>query len=202
MTKPTRLTRLTSKRTVLILIVAAASVVLVSGSQEWVSGTVDDVVLGPGALHGRGSQVAPGALAAAIVALASAVVAATSGRVVRTVAAWSALLAGVLGAAVVISVLIDPGGALGRLAAAGTGRSGTLQAQGRAAIWAWVGLAATLVMGAGGLAALLARRRWRGLSSRYDAGGPTTGKGPPGASAPSASAWDQLSRGEDPTVRN
>jgi hypothetical protein len=183
--------RLTSKRTVLSLVVAAASVVLVSGSQEWVSGTVDDVVLGAGALHGRGSDVAPGALAAALVGLAAAVVAATSGAVVRVVAACSALLAAVLGATVVISVLVDPGSALGKLAAAGTGRAGTLAAHGRVGLWVWAALAAMLVMGVAGLGALAGRSHWSGLSSRYDAAEPAAGAG---------SAWEQLSRGEDPTA--
>jgi len=186
--------RLTSKRAVLVLVLLAASVVLVSGSREWVSGSVGDVVLGTSALHGRGSDLAPGVMAAALVGLASAVVAATSGRVVRVVAACSALAAAVLGASVVVAVLADPSAALGTLAAAGTGRGGTLAAQGRVSGWAWAALAAMLVMGVGGLGALIGGSRWHGLSSRYDAGEPAAGQ------APAASAWDQLSRGEDPTV--
>jgi Tryptophan-associated transmembrane protein (Trp_oprn_chp) len=185
--------RLTRKRTVLVLVLAAASVVLVSGSREWVSGSVDDVVLGAGALHGSGSDLAPGALAAALVGMASAVAAATSGRVVRVVAACSAVMAAVLGATVVISVVVDPGGALGRMSAAGTGRSGTLAAHGHVGSWAWVALAAMLVMGIGGLGALAGGRRWQGLSSRYEAGEPAAGH---------PSAWDQLSRGEDPTAEH
>lgn len=197
--------RLTSKRMVLVLVLVSASVILVSGSREWVSGSVDDAVLGASALHGKGSDIAPGALAAALVGLASAVVAATSGTVVRVIAACAALLAAVLGAAVVISVLADPGGALGKLAAAGTGRSGTVAAHGRVGSWAWVALAATLVMGVGGLGALVGGRRWRGLSGRYDA--PVAGQAsqPDSAGEPAArreSAWDQLSRGEDPTAEH
>jgi hypothetical protein len=191
LTRPTRLIdRLTSKRTVVLLVLAAASVVLVSGFREWVWGSVDDVVLGAGAVHGRGSDVAPGALAAALVGLASAVAAATSGRVVRVVAACSALLAAVLGAAVIILVLADPGAALGGLAAAGTGRTGTLAASGHAGGWAWAALAGMLVMGVAGLGALAGGRGWRGLSGRYEAGGPAAGQ---------VSEWEQLSRGEDPT---
>ena len=183
--------RLTSKRNVLVLVLVAASVVLVSGSREWVTGSVDDVGLGATALHGRGSDIAPGALAAALVGMASAVAAATSGRVVRVVAACCMLLAALLGATVVISVLVDPSGALGRLAAVGTGRSGTLGADGHVGGWAWAALAAMLVMGFAGLGALLGGRRWRGLSSRYEAGAAEAGR---------ASAWDRLSRGEDPTA--
>jgi hypothetical protein len=189
--------RLTSKRTVLVLVLVAASVILVSGAQEWVSGSVDDVVLGSGVLHGKGSDVAPGAQAAALVGLASAVVTATSGRVARLVAACSGMLAAVLGATVVILVLVDPGGALGSVAAVGTGRSGTLVAHSRAEGWAWGALAAMLVLGVGSLGALVGRRHWHGLSSRYDAGEPAARH--PSAASP-VSAWDQLSRGEDPTA--
>jgi uncharacterized membrane protein (TIGR02234 family) len=196
--------RLISKRTVLVLILVSASVILVSGSRQWVSGTVDDAVLGASALHGKGSDIAPSALATALVGLASAVAVATSGTVVRVVAACAALLAAVLGAAVIIGVMADPSGALGTLAAARTGRGGTVAAHGEVGAWAWVALTAALAMGLGGLGALVGGRRWRGLSSRYDA--PVAGaasSGPGSAGGPAAgheSTWDQLSRGEDPTA--
>lgn len=193
---------LTSKRVVLLLVLAGAAVVLVSGSREWVAGSVDDAVLGANTLQGKGADLAPGAMAAALVGLASAVAAATSGPVVRVVAACAALLAAALGATAVISVLVDPGGALGNLAAAGTGRSGTLTAHGRIGGWAWVALAALLIMGFGGVGALVGGRRWRGLSSRYDApvARQSTQADTKGARPGRAeSAWDQLSRGDDPT---
>ena len=197
--------RITSKRMVLVLVLRGASVILVSGSREWVSGSVGDAVLGASTLHGRGSDVAPGALAAAMVGLASAVAAATAGNKVRVVAACAALLAAVLGAAVIISILVDPGGALGKLAAAGTGRSGTVAAYGQAGSWVWVALLATIAMGFGGLGALVGARRWNGLSSRYDA--PATGRASDSdvASEPARrreSEWDQLTRGEDPTAES
>ena len=200
---------ITSKPMVLVLMLMSASVILISGSRVWVSGSAGDAVLGASVLHGRGSDIAPGALAAALVGLASAVAAATAGTVVRVIAAWSAMLAAVLGVVVIISVLADPGGVLGTLAAAGTGRSGSVVAHGQAGSWAWVALSATLVMGFGGLCALVGASRWNGLSSRFD---------PPVAGHSSQSSqtsqlgstsdlgrrgeveWDQLSRGEDPTV--
>ena len=195
--------RLTSKRMVLALVMLCAVLILISGSREWVSGSADNAVLGASVLHGRGSEVAPGALAAALVGLASAVAVATSGTVVRFIAACTALLAAVLCTAVVIAVLVDPGAALGSLAAAGTGRSGSVAANGRAGAWAWVALAAALVMGVAALGAMVGARRWRGLSSRYDA--PVAGNGPQGQTSDEPapghdSAWDQLSRGEDPTA--
>src|SRR6185436_14984612 len=139
--------RLTSKRTVLVLVLLSASVILVSGSREWLSGSVEQGALGVSALHGKGSDVAPGALAAAMVGLAAAVAAATAGAVLRVIAAGAALLAAVLGAAVIIGVVADPSGALGALGAAGTGRGGTVVAHGRVGVWAWVALTATFAMG-------------------------------------------------------
>jgi uncharacterized membrane protein (TIGR02234 family) len=195
--------RLASKRMVLVLLLVSAVVILVSGSREWVSGSADNAVLGVTALHGRGSEVAPGVVAAALVGLASAVALATSGTVVRYIAAGTALLAAVLCTALAIGILVDPGAALGKVAAAGTGRSGSIAAFGRAGIWAWVGLAAALVMGFGGLGAMIGARRWEGLSSRYDAPVPAEGPEPAaaGEGAPGHdSAWDQLTRGEDPTA--
>lgn len=193
--------RLTSKRLVLVLVLVSGVVILVSGSREWVSGSADNAVLGVTVLHGRGSDVAPGALAAALVGLASAVAVATSGTVVRLIAAVTALLAAVLCTALIIGILVDPGAALGNLAAEGTGRSGTVAAVGRVGGWAWVALAAALAMAVGGLGAMVGARRWSGLSSRYDA--PVAGdvsQRQGGEPAPGHdSAWDQLSRGEDPT---
>jgi len=194
--------RLTSKRTVLVLVLLGASVLLVSGSREWLSGSVEHGALGVSALHGKGSDVAPGALAAAMVGLAAAVAAATAGPVLRVIAAGAALLAAVLGAAVIIGIVADPSGALGTLAAAGTGRGGALATQGRVGPWAWVALAATSVMGVGGLGALVGGRRWRALSSRYDApvASEVSGPDPARPAARRESAWEQLSRGEDPTA--
>ena len=196
--------RLASKRLVLVLLLVSAVVILVSGSREWVSGSADNAVLGVTALHGSGADVAPGVVAAALVGLASAVALATSGTVVRYIAACTALLAAVLCIAVAIGILLDPGAALGKVAAAGTGRSGSVAAIGRAGIWAWVALAAALVMGVAGLGAMLGAGRWQGLSSRYDA--PVSDEGPEspagrGEAPGRDSAWDQLTRGEDPTAR-
>jgi len=71
--------RLTSKRAVLVLVIAAASIILVSGSREWVSGSTGDVVLGTSALNGRGSDIAPGALVAAVVGVAAGKILAMAG---------------------------------------------------------------------------------------------------------------------------
>lgn len=197
--------RLTTKRVVLALLLVTSVAILISGSRVWVSGTVADPVLGATAVRGKGSEVAPGALAAALVGLASAVAVVTSGRVARLIAACAALLAALLSAGVVIGVVADPAGALGRLTAAGTGRTGTVATLSRVGSWAWVALAATVFMGVGGLASLIGGRRWSQLSSSYDAPAADVASRRDSSGQPSPShdsTWDQLSRGEDPTVEH
>ena len=116
------------------------------------------------------------------------------------------------------SVVADPDGALGRLAATGTGRTGDVPAHGSVTLWVWVAALAAVVMTLAGVAALVGAGRWSGLSSRYDA--PSADGAAPGADgvapadaarAPTSeqavrrsreSAWEQLSRGEDPTAQD
>lgn len=193
--------RLTSKGAVFILVLVAASTTLASGSRQWVSGSVRDVVLGSSVLQGRGSDVAPGVMAAALVGLASVVVAVTSNRALRIFAVWATLLAAVLGVALVVAVLADPDAALSTLATSGTGRIGARVSQGTAGAWAWAALCAMLVMGVAGVAGLVGGSRWSGLSSRYDAGEGSTQdlRSGPGARG-THNEWDQLSRGDDPTI--
>ncbi|MGN6635204.1 MAG: Trp biosynthesis-associated membrane protein, partial [Oryzihumus sp.] len=150
-----------------------AGVLLVTGSRTWLQGSVSDAVLGASMVHGTGSQVAPGVLAAALVGAASAVAAATAGRVVRVVASVAALLAGLLALVVIGIVVADPGAALGRLAATSTGRTGSVPAHGTLTVWVWVAGVAALAVTLGGLAALAGGRQWAGLSSRYDAPSPS-----------------------------
>ena len=61
--------RLTTKAIVLVVVLVSAVAILVSGSRDWVLGSIDDAVLGSVALRGKGSDVAPGAMAAALVGL-------------------------------------------------------------------------------------------------------------------------------------
>ena len=185
-------------------------VLLVSGSRVWVTGSVDDPVLGAGMLRGTGSQVARGVLAAALVGAAAVVAAATSGRVVRRLAAAVVVLAGVLGTAVVASVVADPDGALGRVAATGTGRTGDVPAHGSVTALG-VDRGARRRRddrgrrGGPGRSRSLerpvqpVRRTQRGRSQRRAASGDAVA--PEQAARRSReSAWEQLSRGEDPTA--
>jgi hypothetical protein len=191
--------RLTSKRVVLLVVLVGAAVLLVSGSRTWVSGSVSDAVLGASLVHGTGSQVAPGVLAAALVAAASAVAAATSGRVVRVVALAAMGLAALLALYVIGTVVAHPSVALGRIAATSTGRTGSVPAHGVVTVWVWVAGLAAVAVAFGGAGAMLGARRWSGLSSRYDA--PVTAGEPTAGEPIAGELTDEELTGGEPTGR-
>jgi uncharacterized membrane protein (TIGR02234 family) len=189
--------RPTSKATVLLLALVGALIVLVSGSRTWVSGTVNDAVLGASQIVGTGTQVASGVTALALVAAASALAAATSGRVVRRVALLVLGLTGLGLGLLVAKVVIDPSGVMGAVAARALGRTGTVHTQVSATGWPWLCLvaAALLLFAAGG--GWVGASSWRGLGARYEAQG-ATAAGPRGQRV--GSDWDRLDAGDDPTV--
>jgi len=172
----------------ILLVVLGALVVIVTASRTWVSGSVDDVVLGQTSVSATGSDVAGGVVALALVVVAGAVASATAGPRARVVALVLTLLASLGGMALVARVLLDPDAALGPVAAAAAGRTGSIETHAAASAWPWTAMAGFLLAGlaVGGLAR--ARRAALGLSSRYEA----PGRAP-------ASDWDQLTAGEDPT---
>ena len=191
--------RLTSKAGVVLLALAGAGVLLASGSRAWVTGTVDDAVLGASRITGTGTQVASGVVALALVAAAAAVASTTAGPAVRRVTLAVLLLAAAGEAFLVTRVLVDPAGVLGSVAATSTGRTGTIETRAGVTSWPWVALAAALLLVVAALGGWAGSRRWRGLGARYDS---------PGAEAAGArgqrvaSDWDALDAGEDPTVRD
>lgn len=201
------MTSLASKRVVLALALAGALLLIVSASRTWVSGTVDDAVLGASRVTGSGSQLAPGVVAVALAGAAAALVAVTAGPVVRRVSVVLLGGAGLGAAALTGALLLDPAGRLGDVAAHSTGRTGRVETHATTLGWPWVALAAAGLLVAAAIAAWAGAARWRGLSARY--GGSAAEPPAAGASAVSASpgvrgqrvasAWDSLDAGLDPT---
>jgi uncharacterized membrane protein (TIGR02234 family) len=190
--------RPTSKAFVVLVALLGAAVLLVSGSRTWVTGTVDDAVLGASRVTGTGRDVASGVVALALAAGAAALASTTAGRVVRRVTLAVLTLAAVAAGWLTARVALDPQAALGSVAARAAGRTGTLETHARATAWPWLALAACVLLLLAAVGGWRGATRWRGLGARYDA--PTTTAGPRGQRV--GSDWDRLDAGEDPTLRD
>jgi uncharacterized membrane protein (TIGR02234 family) len=198
----------TSKGGVLLLALPACLLLVLSGSRTWVTGTVDDAVLGSSRVTGTGGDVASGVVALALAGAAAALASTTSGRVTRRVTVVLMALAA-LGAAVLVArVLLDASAVLGSLAARSTGRTGTVETHATVTAWPWLALAAAVALVGASVSAWVGARTWQGLSARYDPPAPGGAEGHQDGPAPPArgprgervaSDWDRLSAGQDPT---
>ena len=191
--------RLSSKGVVVLLALVGAGLLLVSAFRPWVTGAVDDAVLGATRISATGAEVAPGLTAVALAIGAAAIAVVAAGRVARFVAvvAYAACVA--IAAALAVRVLLDPEGVLGPVAAARVGRTGSVDTVADPTAWPWVALAACLVALLGLAGAVVGMRRWGGPSQRYEVPEGPAGDiaGPRGERV--TSDWDELSAGRDPT---
>ncbi|MDM7856368.1 Trp biosynthesis-associated membrane protein [Cellulomonas alba] len=181
-------------RAVLLLLLLAGATA-VSALPTWF------VAHGTEALHGTvdvrvsGTDAAPAVLAAALVLAASALAAALVGRAGRWVVALVVAVAGVLVVAATIGVVRDPVASVHEAVA---GATGVGQVVGGVTTTAWPWVAVTLGAVAVVVGAWLPRaaRAWARPSRRHEqAAAPARGAERPDE----RSAWDALSRGEDPT---
>jgi uncharacterized membrane protein (TIGR02234 family) len=191
--------RLSSKGVVVLLALLGAGLLLVSAFRPWVTGAVDDAVLGATRISATGAEVAPGLTAVALAIGAAAIAVVAAGRVARVVALVAYALCLVVAVALAVRVLLDPEGVLGPVAASRVGRTGSVETVADATAWPWVALVACLIALLGLVGALVGLGRWGGPPQRYEvpAGGTADVAGPRGERV--ASDWDELSAGRDPT---
>ena len=193
------MSRLSTKSVVVLLALLGAGLLLVSALRPWVTGAVDDAVLGATRISATGAEVAPGLTAVALAVAAAAIAVVAAGPVARVVALVA--YAACVGVAVVLAVrvLLDPDGVLGPVAAARVGRSGSVATVAEPTIWPWLALVACGVALLGLLGAVVGARRWGAPSRRYEVpeGAGADVAGPRGERV--ASDWDELSAGRDPT---
>jgi uncharacterized membrane protein (TIGR02234 family) len=188
-------------------VAAGAGLMLLAVSRTWVHAVADDPLAGRLAVDATGRQAAPVVAAVALVALAGAVAVLTLRTVGRLVAGLVLVLAAGAAGAAALDVARTPSDALRSVLSDATGRSGGALPVAQHTVWPWVAVAGALLVLVGAPAAVARARRWSGLSTRYDAPTrPAGGTHPHQAvedttagSAP-ADSWEQLSRGEDPTV--
>jgi uncharacterized membrane protein (TIGR02234 family) len=191
--------RLTGKRAVSALVIVPALLLLLAATRPWLTGRSADPLLGGGAVSATGSQLAPGVVALAAVALVALLATLTSGPWLRRACAVLLLVAALGAVALTVRPLLDPEGTLGRVAASGLGRTGEVRTTAAVAAWAWLALVAAVLLTLAALLALVAAGRWSGLSSRFE---------PPAPRRPVArtqeerrrSAWDAVSEGRDPDL--
>jgi uncharacterized membrane protein (TIGR02234 family) len=200
--------RITGKRVVSVAVAVPALVLLLATSRTWLTGRSAEPLLGGGVVSATGSQVAPGVIPLALVCLVALVTMLTGGAVVRRVSSGVLVVASAGAAVLAMRALTDPEEALGRVAAAGLGRTGVVPTTAEVSPWAWTAVGAGVVLVLASVLAAVAAPRWSGLSNRFDApaddGGdqaaapaPSRAEADPGMHR---SAWDDLSEGRDPTV--
>lgn len=191
--------RLSHKGSVVALALVGAALLLVSGFRTWVTGTVDDAVLGASTISATGAEVAPGLSAVALAVAAAAIAVVAAGRVARVIAAIGYAACLLLAAGLTVRVLADPSGALGPVAASRVGRTGSIETVAHASGWPWVALVAVVIAGSGLLGALVGVRRWGGPSARYEVTGTDDTHVAGARGERVGSDWDELSAGRDPT---
>ncbi len=188
-------TRLLTKRSVFLMLVLPSLVLLLAATRTWVTGRSTDPVLGQATVAATGAQAAPGVAALGAVALVAVVAVLTGGRRIRRVSSVLLVLAALAATLLTAAVVADPTAALGRLAAGGLGRTGSVDTTAARTAWPWVALLAGVALTAASVVATVAVGRWQGLSSRFET--PAGGVDRRGARR---TAWDDLSEGHDPTV--
>lgn len=189
--------RLLRKRVVSALVAVPALALLLAATRTWLTGRSTEPLLGGGGVTATGSQVAPGVVALGGVALVALLATLTAGPRLRRVAATVIPLAAVGALALTVVPLRQPEAALGRVAAAGLGRTGEVRTTADVSVWAWVAVLASVLLLAAAPVAVVAASRWSGLSSRFEA--PQTAESAPAPGR--SSAWDEVSQGRDPTTR-
>lgn len=186
---------LDKKRSALAVGVPAALLIGLS-LLPWTSGTTGDV-LRHGPVTVTGGQAAPGAVGLAVICVVALLALMTGGRVIRAASSAVVLLAAV-GALVVISlVVLRPHEVVAAALSQELARTTAPDAAGTTTVWGWLALLVAVVLLVGSFAVARAAQQWSGLSSRYDRDRPA--RGPRGEVR---TAWDELSDGQDPTLRD
>ena len=194
------LDRWTSRRTLVLVILAASALLLLSTTQTWVTAsglgetaTVDEVAI-------TGAEAAETVTAMGLVGLASALALTIARKLIRYLIAVLVLASSAVSGAAVVAVLSDPAAAV--TAALGETTGTTTDAQDYALSPSlWLAAVAVVLVTLAGLALLLVSHRWPDRAGRrYES---------PAEGATAAAAedldefdlWDDLSQGEDPTER-
>ena len=173
-----------------LLCLAGAGLLLVACSRTWVSVEVPALPPLPGrTISAKGSALAPGVRALALVGLAGVAALPATRSWGRLAVGGVVALAGAAAGVLLVRAMADPSGATSAMDTGplSLGFAGGLSGLGG---WPYVGLVGALLLVAAGGLTLVRGRTWSALGSSYDA--PTAPK--------PTSAWDALDAGVDPTA--
>ena len=190
------------KTLLLVTAVLANALILAAWTQSGLS--ISLVGVGPhsGALDVVGSVAAPALSALALAGLALVAALAIAGPVFRIILGVLEAVIGVCVAISAITVLTAPATAGAAAVTEATGVAGnqsTVDLVAATSLTAWpaVALVLGIILGLAGLATAVTHRMWPGPSRKYQAVRFTQVESAP--SADPVGAWDDLSRGDDPT---
>lgn len=185
------------KRRAAAVVLMPAALLLLLGSQSWATGATSDV-LSHGTTSVTGSEAAPGVFGLGVVAVAALLGLMTGGRLIRWVSAAVLVLAS-LGSLVLVALVVTrPAQSVAAQLARELARTTRPQASGTTTVLGWLALLAALLLAAGALAAVASSRGWAGLSDRYE----RAGKPAAGPRGQVRTAWDEMTDGGDPTLRD
>lgn len=175
-----------------------AALLLIGSGQTWVRGTWQDPVIGTSLIEATGTQTGATLTAGALLAGAAVLAGLVGSRPVRLVAAVCLAGAAVLAGLPALTALLAPERVVEAVVADLPGATGlTIRASDAAAtLWPWLGLLGALLLL---VAAVLCALQWRRLPHPGGTGGPA-GRQPAAPRPRPADAWEDLSRGRDPTL--
>ncbi len=184
------------KRGVALAVAVPAAALLGLSTQTWTTGTTADV-LSSGPVHVTGGGAAPGAVGLAAVCVIALLALMTGGRVIRAASAAVLVLAA-LGVLVLTGlVALRPRDVVAAALSEKLARTTAPDAAGATTALGWLAVAAAALLLLGAAAAASASRRWSGLSARYE-----RDRAPSGPRGEVRTAWDELTDGGDPTLRD
>ncbi|WP_341476418.1 Trp biosynthesis-associated membrane protein [Arthrobacter glacialis] len=185
------------KSTLILLAILAALAVFGTTTQTWIHVAIAPGEVAQTDLDIPGSKAAVAVSALALVALAGALATTIAGKVARIVASCIVLLGAVGIIAVALGVLANPAAAAMSEVGAATGITGQ-NSDATTTIFPVLAALAAAVLALTALAVLWFGRAWT-VRTKYDAATTASGANA-GEPVDEIDRWDQLSRGEDPTV--
>ncbi|EWT02904.1 Trp biosynthesis associated, transmembrane protein, Oprn/Chp [Intrasporangium oryzae NRRL B-24470] len=185
------------KRRAALAVLVPALLLLGLSTRPWAVGEAKDV-LSMGATQVSGGAAAPGVVGLTVVTIVALLGLMTGGRVIRAVSGTVLVIAAFGALVLTLLPALRPVQTVADAVARELARTTAPAATGSTTVWAWLAVVDAVLLCVGAVAAAVSSRSWAGLSGRYERG-TRPESGPRGEVR---TAWDELSEGSDPTLRD